>query len=101
MSCADGLCVLLRQFDHGFIGPTPADEALAGGFAKRQAELDPRYRADQHFMHIFNGLDEMRLTQNKVDVFGLFDFYSLDLHGCASLFLESSDDSALGCLAAC
>lgn len=36
----DGSCILLRQFDHGRVGAGPADEALAGGFAEGQPELD-------------------------------------------------------------
>src|SRR5512141_1144413 len=94
MPCADGLCVLLCQLDHGFIGPTPADETFAGGFAERQPELDPWHRADQRFMHIFHGLDEMRLAQDKVNVLRLFDLYGLDVHLAASccqlLFFKTS-----------
>ena len=38
-------------------------------------------------MNILNGLDEMRLTQNKVDGFGFFGFDGLNVHKGASLFL--------------
>jgi hypothetical protein len=80
MPCADGLRVLLRQLDHGFIRAAPADETFAGGFAKRQAELDPRHRVDKCFVHVLHGLDKMRLAQDKVGLLRLFDLDGLDVH---------------------
>jgi hypothetical protein len=32
-------------------------------------------------VEVFNGFDEMRLPEDKVDCFGFFDGYAFDFHG--------------------
>jgi hypothetical protein len=38
-------------------------------------------------MHILDGFDEMRLTQDEIDLFRLFDLYGLDVHTKVSFLL--------------
>src|SRR5689334_5822066 len=80
MPGADGLCVLLRQLDHRFIRPRPADKTLAGSFTECQPKLDSGHTAHQRLVDILDGFDEMGLAQDEIDRFRLFDFYGLDFH---------------------
>src|SRR5437016_3432935 len=86
MSCSDGLGILFRERDHSFVSACPTDETFTRGFAKCQSEFNPGYGSNQRFVNIFYGFDEMGLTQNKIDGFGLFDFDRLNVHAAAPIF---------------
>jgi hypothetical protein len=68
---------------------TLPDFAVARCLTKRQAKLDGSARLEQRFPKVFHSLDEMRLAQNKVEVFtaGIARFtlylHKLKLH-CAA-----------------
>ena len=76
----DRRSVLPCQFDHRLIRARPADQALARGFAEGEPELDAGHRTDQSLVDVFDGLDEMGLPEDEVDLLGLLDPHRDELH---------------------
>jgi hypothetical protein len=56
------------------------DQALPGSLAERQTEFGVGHGADNGLMNIFNGFDEMGMTQDKVQFFGIFYGYADQFH---------------------
>lgn len=77
----DGLGVLLGQADHLLIGSLVPDQAVAGGLAEGQPELDAGDRGDQDLVEVLYRLDEVGLPQDEVDLRGLFDGDDVLGHG--------------------
>src|SRR5262245_58724173 len=77
---ADCARVLLRQLDHRGVGARASHQAFAGGFAESDAEPDSRHRADQSFLDVLDGFEEMRLTEDKIRRVWLVDFDRSELH---------------------
>src|SRR5574340_401912 len=77
---ADRLSILLRERDHFIVRAAPADQPFSGGFAESQTELDARHMGDQGLVDILDGLDEMRLPEDEVGLFGFFDLYQGEVH---------------------
>src|SRR6266511_2784329 len=86
MSRRDRLGVFRCQLDQRFICSRPADETFSGRLTKCQSKFDAWHRAHERFVNILNGLDKMRLTQDEVGVFRLFDLYSFDFHKSISYY---------------
>ncbi|MNT82088.1 hypothetical protein D3C72_2217670 [compost metagenome] len=80
MPGADGQGVPAGQVQHGVIGAGAAHQALARGFAEGQPEADAGHRADQGFVDVFHGLDEVGLAEDEVDLFRLVDGHADELH---------------------
>ncbi|MNP41067.1 hypothetical protein D3C76_1347480 [compost metagenome] len=80
MACADGLGIFLCKFNHGGIGAGPSHQTFSRGLAKGHAKTDTRHGIDQCFVDILDRLDEVRLTQDEVRIFRLFDFQRDELH---------------------
>ena len=76
------LRISLREFNHGRISAAPADQTFARGLAERQAEPNPWHSSDQCLMNVLDRLDEMRLTENKVNLCRFFDFYVINSISC-------------------
>jgi hypothetical protein len=73
MAGPDGLGIFLSQFDHGLIGPAPADQTFARSLTKGQAKLDAGDGSHQRFMNILNRFDKVGLAQDKVGRFRFVD----------------------------
>lgn len=80
MSSPDVLGILNRQPEHLFVRSFGPDQAGSGGLAEGQSEHYPGYGGDQYLIQILHRLDEMRLAQDEVDIFRLFDSYCFYLH---------------------
>ncbi|MCY1181424.1 hypothetical protein D9M73_219250 [compost metagenome] len=80
MAGADGLGVLLRQFDQRVVVAGPAHQAGAGRLAEGQPEADAGHRAHQRLVDVFHRLDEMRLAENEVGVVRLGDLHGDEQH---------------------
>ena len=79
---AGGKCerILFRQFDHALIRPRPTHEHGTGSFTKGHTELDARNGLNHRLVNIFDGLDEVRLPQDKINLVRLVDPYCRELH---------------------
>jgi hypothetical protein len=69
-----------RQVEHNFIGTAPTYQTFSGGFTKGDPELDPWHSIDQGFVYILYSLDEMRLTEDKIDLLGFLNYYADQVH---------------------
>ncbi len=61
---ADGLRVADGELLKLGLGAGVADEAVAGGFAKREPKLNSRHGADEGLVNVLDGLDEVRLAED-------------------------------------
>src|SRR5215217_6280540 len=91
-----GLGIFLCQLDHGFIRTRPANETFSRRLTKRQPKFDAWYSIHECFVNILDRLDEMGLSQNKIDGFRLFDGYSLDFHGLSPTVALCNFQNRLG-----
>src|SRR5581483_9301940 len=74
-----------------------AHEAGPRGFSKCQAELNAGDGLDQRLVDVLDGLDEMRLANDYVDIFSRPDnFNCLDFHRLALSRRTSVDDMKAG-----
>ncbi len=83
MTRADGERVVAGQLERGVVIAGPAHQPLAGSLAEGQAETDAGHRADQRFVEVFHGLDEVRLAEDEVGGFRLDDGDYREFHSRA------------------
>jgi hypothetical protein len=70
---SDGERVAGGQLDQLVVVSGTPHEARAGGFAEREPEPQMRRGSGQGLVEVFDGLDEVRLPQDEVQVVGLVD----------------------------
>ena len=75
--------VALGELDHRLIRAAPTHQQRARRFAEGETEFDAGNTLHQRFMNVFNRFDEMALTQDKINLVGLVDFYRGELHSVA------------------
>ncbi len=73
MPGADRLHVMHRELRQVGVCSAPADQAWPGRFAERQAEADAWHTTHQGLVQVIHRLDDVRLTEDQVDVLGLVD----------------------------
>lgn len=72
---------MAEQAGHRWVRARPSDEALAGCLAECQPELDAGDGSEECLVVVFDALDEVRLSEEEVDVVRLLDLEGLDFHG--------------------
>ncbi len=72
--------ILLGQFQQGFIGCSVPDQAFIGSLTKCYGKFSHGDRGNHYLVNVFNGFDEMRLAQDKIEPVRVFDFYGGDFH---------------------
>ena len=68
-----------------FVVALGAHQARAGRLVEREAELRLRRGGDHHLVQIFDGLDEVGLAEDKVEIVGFFDRDEFEFHVITSL----------------
>ena len=72
---------LRDKLNHRGISAGASHQAFAGSLAEGEPKLDSRHGADQGLMDVFDGLDEMGLSEDEIRRVRLVDPDRSELHG--------------------
>src|SRR5271166_4727963 len=81
MPSAERHRVFLSKLNHRDIGAGASHQAFAGSLAEGEPKFDSRHGADQGLVDVFDGLDEMGLSEDEIRRVRLVDPDRSELHG--------------------
>src|SRR5271165_6944647 len=81
MPSAERHRVLLSKLNHRGISAGASHQAFAGSLAEGEPKLDSRHGADQGLVDVFDGLNEMGLSEDEIRRVRLVDPNRSELHG--------------------
>jgi hypothetical protein len=81
MPSAERHRVLLSKLNHRGISAGASHQAFAGRLAESEPKLDSGHSADQGLVNVFDGLDEMGLSEDEIRRVRLVDPDRSELHG--------------------
>src|SRR6516165_6367969 len=81
MPSAERHCVLLSKLNHRGISAGASHQAFTGSLTEGEPKLDSRHGADQGLVDVFDGLDEMGLSEDEIRRVRLVDSNRSELHG--------------------